>query len=181
MSLPIPTPTHSRACPLSDRSPVGDASPGRIMHSIHPSQSQYHVHSRPPPPSNSTASSSSRPPPPHQSQQNTRDPVSVIGVPSVTVEYNQLVVGDARTCAFIPHASTRFQTHSHSPPFPSLSFSFFFSQHPHAHTLLSKSSAMGRLEPSGCVIGMGPYPPIHLCPPCSAAQVHVQSMPTSVS
>ena len=71
------------------------------MHAIHPAQSQYHVHSRPPPPSNSTSSSSSRPPPTQQTQQNSREPVTVLAVPSVTVEFNQLIVGDARTCQFI--------------------------------------------------------------------------------
>ena len=98
--FPFPTHTHFRACPPSDRSPVGNASPGCIMHAIHPAQSQYHVHSRPPPPSNSTASSSSRPPPAQQPHQNPREPVTVVAVPSVTVEYNQLIVGDARTCQF---------------------------------------------------------------------------------
>jgi len=72
------------------------------MHTIHPAQSQYHAHSRPPPPSNSTASSPSRPTPAQQPQQNTKDPVTVVGVPSVTVEYNQLIVGDARTCQSTP-------------------------------------------------------------------------------
>lgn len=58
---------------------------------------------------------------------------------------------------------------------------FFPSQHQHAPTLLSRSSAMGHSELCGCAIGMGPYPPIHLCPLCSAVRVHVPSTPTSVS
>ena len=33
---------------------------------------------------------------------------------------------------------------------------------------LSRSSVMVHLVPSGCVIGMGPYPPIHHFPPCNA-------------
>lgn len=40
---------------------------------------------------------------------------------------------------------------------------------------LSRSSVMVPLVPSGCVIGMGPYPPIHLFPPCSVDRVRGQS------
>lgn len=72
----------------------------------------------------------------------------------------------------------------YSPPlshFPFFSFSFPFFQHQRAHTLLSRSSEMDRSVPCGCVIGTVPCPQIHLCPPCSAVRVHVQSMPTSDS
>lgn len=114
--FPFPlTLTSAHALPLTDL-PVGDASPGCIMHAIHPAQSQYHVHTRPLPPSNLTTSSSSRPPPVQQPQQNAREPVTVVAIPSVTVEYNQLIVGDARSCQFIPHALTRF--HIFTPSFP---------------------------------------------------------------
>ena len=68
------------------------------MHTIHPPPSQYHVHSRPlPPPSNAAPSPSPRPTPTQQPHQNAREPVTVVAVPSVTVEYNQLIVGDARS------------------------------------------------------------------------------------
>lgn len=40
---------------------------------------------------------------------------------------------------------------------------------------LSRYSAMVPLVPSGCAIGMGPYPPIHLFPPCSVDRARGQS------
>ena len=39
--------SHSLACPPSDRSPVGDASPGCIMYPTHPAQSQSRLLSNP--------------------------------------------------------------------------------------------------------------------------------------
>ena len=118
------------------------------MHAIHPAQSQYHVHSRPPPPSNSTVSSSSRPPPAQQPQSNARDPLTVIGVPSVTVEYNQLIVGDARTCQPNVHTPTRFlYTHSSFP----LLLSFFL--------LLASTRTYTPLK----VVGDGSFGTVWLC------------------
>ena len=58
---------------------------------------------------------------------------------------------------------------------------FYYHQVRRALIHLSRSSAMVPLVPSGCVIGMGPYPPIHLFPPCSVDRVRGQSGPGSGS
>lgn len=50
-----------------------------------------------PSPSNSTTSSSSHPPPARQPHQTSKEPVIVVAIPSVTVRYNRLIVGDPST------------------------------------------------------------------------------------
>ena len=118
------------------------------MHAIHPAQSQYHVHSRHPPPSNSTASSSSRHTPAQQPQHSSREPVTVLAVPSVTVEHNQLIVGDARTCQ--------------CPPPPALESTFLLFTHSLSLSL-SPFAASTRSYTPLKVVGDGSFGTVWLC------------------
>lgn len=95
----------------------------------------------------------------------TKDPINVIGVPSVHISNNQLVVGSSQSSLY-----------SFLVPviFPNLS-DLFLLQAPHDPIRLSRSSATVHLELSGCVIGMGPYPPIPRCHPCNVGPVRGQN------
>ena len=121
MSLPLPlfisTHIHTRACHPSDQSPVGGADPGRIMDTIYPIQSQHRASPQLPPPSNSSALSSSRPLSANEPQKNASGPVTVLAVPSVTVENDRLIIGDAGTCQFDVRTTNKFHmlTPSSSP------------------------------------------------------------------
>lgn len=103
------------------------------------------------------------PPPPPPSQRSapaavSKEPITVVGIPSVSIQNNHLVVGTSQSSESQP---TTFSLIIHL---------VYASQVRRAPTLLLKSSAMGHSVRSGCAIGMGRYPPIPHFPPCSVEQ-----------
>lgn len=121
-------------------------------HANHPAPQMHPQHSpaQPPPPQR-PAPAASIP----------KSPINVVGIPSVHIENNQLVVGSSQSSQCSPSISC-------GPP-------AYISQVRHDPTPPSRCWATVHLEQSGCVIGMGPYPPIHLSHPCNAAQGPDQS------
>ena len=107
-------------------------------------------------------------PPPHKAAPSShKEPIHVLGIPSVTVENNQLMVGDSQSSNFSIHL---FFLHYAQSAFPS--------QVPLAHTPPSRSSVMAPSVQYGYAIGMGRYRPIHPCPPCNVVPAQDQSTQT---
>jgi hypothetical protein len=105
-----------------------------------------------------------RPPPPALP---TFERVRVDAIPAVAIQDDRLVVvGDAYSSAWLP-----FPTHY--PRARTLTGR----QHPSGNTLRSRRSATAPSAPSSSAIGMGRYPRIHRCPPCSATRAPGQNMP----
>jgi len=123
-------------------------------HAQHPFTPIHHQQPSPQPPPPPPLPPPSQRPPPHPTP--TKDRITVAAVPSVSIECNKLVVGNSQSSKHPPFHCLSL----HSRRLPSL-------QVPRVPTHPSRYLAMAPLAQSGCAIGMGPYPPIRPCPPCS--------------
>lgn len=147
------------------------------MHPSHVQQGHDHnpshnsPHNSNPPPNNSQ---------PHRNNfhQSHKQPVTVLGIPSVTVQNDQLLVGDSHSSqssnSSIPHPTCKIIHLTFSP----------ITQVQLALTPSSRSSVTAPLVQSGNAIGMGRYRPIHPSLQCSQAQVqgqNTQTRPSSLS
>lgn len=100
---------------------------------------------------------------PQRSQaQHHKDPVTVVGIPSVSIQNNRLEVGSSQSSQSLSFIARSPLTH---PPM----------QVRHDLTHPSRYWEMVLSERSGCAIGMGPYPPIPLSLPCNVDGARARS------
>jgi len=114
-----------------------------------------HSHNQPPPPAQSQRSA----PPPAP-----KEPITVVGIPSVSIQNNQLLVGSSQSSQ-CPHQLT----------IPVFLMPLLLCQVQRAPIHPSRYWATVHSVQSGCVIGMGPYPPIPHSLPCNVEQEQDQN------
>jgi hypothetical protein len=122
----------------------------------------HHTNGLHPPPSQSHKSATSSQP---------KETVSVVGIPSVSIQNGRLIVGDSRSSQSYS-AALLLQTYHLHP---------FTLQAPIALIHQSRSWETVHLEQSCCVIGMGRYRPIHLSLLCNVGAAQRQNGRGSVS